>query len=553
MPLGKPEKARRAMNWSQETCLRGANRGLFRREAARNMAAVLGPWNDGTAARLGCRFVYGTGKGTNMMKKAILVVSFGTSYQDTLDKTIAATERAIAGAFPDWEARRAFTSSMIMKKLRARDGLQIDNVAQAMGRLEDEGYTHVAVQPTHVMHGEEYEKLLAQLEPYRHRLAIQVGEPLLDKQEDYEAVTSALLGWLPQLEQEEALILMGHGPAHFANSAYCQMEQHLQEHCDRIFVATVEGFPTLERVKKLLAARPEIKKLTLAPLMLVAGDHARNDMAGEDDSWKAQLEEAGYSVRCVLQGMGECPAIQQIFVRHCAAAVEALHTRGKLWGVGVGPGDPELLTIKAARVLEQADVILAPDTGKADKTALKIIRDHLNGKTPILVSTPMTRDKAKLDAAYEAAAQTIIDFLEEGKQVAFVTLGDATVYSTYMYIHEKVRARGYSVEVVPGVTSFCAAAARLNISLCQGSEPLLVIPASHDPESLLDVPANKVFMKAGSAILDLKQTLEDRNMLGNAAMVENCTMEDEQVYPDFRELNKTTGYFSLVIVKGERE
>ena len=108
------------------------------------------------------------------------------------------------------------------------------------------------------------------------------------------------------------------------------------------------------------------------------------------------------------------------------------------------------------------------------------------------------------------------------------------------------------MEVVPGVPSFCAAAARLNISLCQGNEPLLVIPASHSAESLLDVPANKVFMKAGSAILDLKQTLKERDMLADAAMVENCTMENERVFPDFRELKETTGYFSLVIVKEKR-
>lgn len=223
--------------------------------------------------------------------------------------------------------------------------------------------------------------------------------------------------------------------------------------------------------------------------------------------------------------------------------------KGKLWGVGVGPGDPELLTLKAVRVLEQADVILAPDTGKADKTALHIIKNHLNGKTPVLVPTPMTRDQDRLDQAYAAAARQIIACLDAGQQVAFITLGDPTVYSTYMYIHEIVRAQGYPVEVVPGVPSFCAAAARLNISLCQGTELLLVIPASHSAEALLDVPANKVFMKAGSAILELKKTLEERDMLDNAAMVENCSMENEQVYPDFRTLDKPSGYFSLVIVK----
>lgn len=485
------------------------------------------------------------------MKKAILVVSFGTSYPDTLEKAIGATEKAIADAFPGWEVRRAFTSSIIMKKLLKRDCVQIDNVAQAMAKLEAEGFTHVAVQPTHVMHGEEYEKLLKQLEPYRLRLSVQAGEPLLDKQEDYEAVASALLNRLPQPKENEALVLMGHGTPHFANSAYGQLEQNLMDTCDRVYVATVEGYPTLDRVMAQLAKRPEIQKITLAPFMLVAGDHARNDMAGDGDSWKRQLEEKGYEVTCILQGLGEYPEIRALFVRHCRKAVEALHAEGKLWGVGVGPGDPELLTLKAARVLEQADVILAPDTGKADKTALNIVRNHLNGKRPILVSTPMTRDQEKVEASYTAAAQMICNYLDEGKQVAFITLGDATVYSTYMYIHEKVRARGYAVEVVPGVPSFCAAAARLNISLCQGTEPLLVIPASHSVEDLLDVKANKVFMKAGSSILDLKKALEEKNMLGNAAMVENCSMEKERVYPDFRDLNRPSGYFSLVIVKEE--
>ena len=133
--------------------------------------------------------------------------------------------------------------------------------------------------------------------------------------------------------------------------------------------------------------------------------------------------------------------------------------------------------------------------------------------------------------------------------MAFLTLGDPTVYSTYMSIHEKVQSRGYQVEVVPGITSFCAAAARLNISLCQGAEPLLVIPASHDTESLMNVPANQVYMKAGSSILELKKQLEEHGRLDRTSMVENCSMENEKVYEDFSKLEETSGYFSLVISK----
>ena len=485
------------------------------------------------------------------MKKAILAVSFGTSYPDTLRKTIAATEQALAEAFPDWEVRRAFTSGMIIRKLKERDGVEIENVHQALHRLEEEGYTHVAVQSTHVMHGEEYEKMLSQLEPYQLRMKISVGMPLLHSEEDYACVAKALLNWLPPLEKDEALVLMGHGTTHFANSAYAQMEHMLQASCDRVYLATVEGYPTLDSVERQLQKRPEIRRLMLAPFMLVAGDHARNDMSGEEDSWAEQFTKAGYSVRCILQGLGECPAIRTLFVEHCRQAMEALETHGKLWGVGVGPGDPELLTVKAVRVLREADVVIVPDASSGDKVALNIAKDYLKDKQIQFVKTPMVRDKAVMDAAHEAAADSICALLDEGKQVAFLTLGDPAIYSTYMYIHQKVLNRGYVVEVVPGIPSFCAAAARLNQSLCLGREPLTIIPASHDQNDLMDLPGNKVFMKAGRSILELQQALAEKGLLEGASMVENCSMENEHVYPHFADLKEPSGYFSLVIVKGE--
>ena len=485
------------------------------------------------------------------MKKAILAVSFGTSYPDTLRKTIAATEQALAEAFPGWEVRRAFTSGMIIRKLKERDGVEIENVSQAMDRLEQEGYTHVAVQSTHVMHGEEYEKMLSQLEPYRLRMQISVGMPLLHSEGDYTSVAQALLNWLPPLDADEALVLMGHGTTHFANSAYAQMEHMLQGLCDRVYLATVEGYPALDSVERQLAKRPEIRRLMLAPFMLVAGNHAQNDMSGDEDSWAEQLKNAGYPVRCILKGLGECPAIRALFVEHCHQAVEALKTHGKLWGVGVGPGDPELLTVKAVRVLREADVVIVPDASSGDKVALNIAKDYLKDKQIQFVKTPMVRDKAVMDAAHEQAADTICALLDEGKQVAFLTLGDPAIYSTYMYIHQKVLRRGYAVEVVPGIPSFCAAAARLNQSLCLGREPLTIIPASHDQNDLMDLPGNKVFMKAGRSILELQQALADRGLLDGASMVENCSMENEHVYPHFVDLKEPSGYFSLVIVKGD--
>ena len=207
--------------------------------------------------------------------------------------------------------------------------------------------------------------------------------------------------------------------------------------------------------------------------------------------------------------------------------------------------------MKAVRVLREADVVLVPDASSGDKVALNIAKDYLRDKQIQFVKTPMVRDKAVMDAAHEQAADTICALLDAGRQVAFLTLGDPAIYSTYMYIHQKVLRRGYAVEVVPGIPSFCAAAARLNQSLCLGREPLTIIPASHDQNDLMDLPGNKVFMKAGRSILELQQTLADKGLLEGASMVENCSMENEHVYPHFADLKEPSGYFSLVIVKGD--
>lgn len=224
--------------------------------------------------------------------------------------------------------------------------------------------------------------------------------------------------------------------------------------------------------------------------------------------------------------------------------------RGILYGVGVGPGDPELLTVKAVRILREADVIAAPRTGGGGQAALEIAADYIRGKPILDCSTPMSRDRTAALAAYADAAQRIAALLEEGKTVAFLTLGDPTVYSTYFYIHRLVEERGYEARLIPGVPSFCAAAARLDMALCEGKERLLIVPAGYeDLEGSLDVKANKVLMKAGRSIAGLQELLRRRGELDRAALVANCGMEGEQVYPCFSEMTEPTGYFSLVVVK----
>ncbi|WP_409969952.1 precorrin-2 C(20)-methyltransferase [Bengtsoniella intestinalis] len=225
--------------------------------------------------------------------------------------------------------------------------------------------------------------------------------------------------------------------------------------------------------------------------------------------------------------------------------------KGILYGIGVGPGDPELLTTKAVRLLQEADIIAVPDKGSGEKTALNIVKDYIVGKELLYCSTPMTRDAQLLDAGYTAAAEELCALLEQGKTVAFITLGDPTVYSTYIYIHKKVVTKGYQAQIIPGVTSFCAVAARLGRSLCEGSERLMIVPASHkEVDDCLQVDANFVFMKAGREIGALKEKLSAYDLLDGAAMVENCSMETERVYEDFAKLEQPSGYFSVVLVKG---
>lgn len=257
------------------------------------------------------------------MKNAILAVSFGTAYPDALASAIAPIEQALAAACPGWTLRRAFTGDTIRQRL-LRGGLAVDSVPQAMECLEAEGVTQIAVQPIYVTQGVEYQRLCSQLEPYRQRIRIAVGAPLLDTDADFETVADALPEWLPPLEDREALILMGHGSDDSGNAAYARLEQTLQSRCGRSYAAAMKGDPTLENVVQRLSMRPEIRKLMLAPFLITPGGHARKDLL----AWELSLKSAGYPVRCVAQGLGQCPRIRELFAAHCLAAVETLDKEG---------------------------------------------------------------------------------------------------------------------------------------------------------------------------------------------------------------------------------
>lgn len=259
---------------------------------------------------------------------AILAVSFGTSYNDSREKTIGAIEEAIRAACPEYEVRRAFTAQIIIDKLKERDGLEIDNVTEALDRAVADGVKILAVQPTHLMNGLEYQDLIAELEEYQEDFEkIVVGEPLLTSDEDFRQVAKAIAEATDSYNDgETAIVFMGHGTEAESNQVYEKMQKTLEaEGFENYFIGTVEAKPDLEDVKSALKEAGIYKKVVLTPLMVVAGDHANNDMAGdEEDSWKTVLAGEGYEVECLLQGIGELKDIQKIYVEHVKTALEGL-------------------------------------------------------------------------------------------------------------------------------------------------------------------------------------------------------------------------------------
>ncbi len=225
--------------------------------------------------------------------------------------------------------------------------------------------------------------------------------------------------------------------------------------------------------------------------------------------------------------------------------------KGILYGVGIGPGDPELLTLKAVRILKEADVIALPDAG-GEKTALSIAAEYIEGKPQLLCNMPMTRDSELLEKSHRESAEKIMELLEKGQTVAFITLGDPSVYSTYMYLHRIVLSKEYPAKIIPGITSFCAAAAALNVSLCDGGQALHVIPASYpDAEKLLALDGSKVLMKSGKSLRKVKDTLKEAGIYEKAQMAECCSMPGEKTYRSLDDAPDDASYFSIILIKDE--
>ena len=286
----------------------------------------------------------------NIGENELLVVSFGTSFNDSRVADIKGIEDALQEAYPDWSVRRAFTAQIIINHIQARDGEKIDNMQQAMDRAVANGVKNLVVQPTHLMHGAEYDEMMEMVESYRDKFeSVAVAEPLLgevgadatvinsDKEAVAKAITAAAVkdAGYDSLDAAAAdgvaFVFMGHGTSHTAKVSYSQMQTTMQTlSYENVFIGTVEGEPEETACENVIEAvkAAGYTKVVLRPLMVVAGDHANNDMAGEDeDSWLSQFKasDAFESVDTQIAGLGEIADIQQLYVAHTKAAIDSLN------------------------------------------------------------------------------------------------------------------------------------------------------------------------------------------------------------------------------------
>ena len=257
-------------------------------------------------------------------EKELLVVSFGTSFNDSRRLTIGGIESAIDAAVEDYSVRRGFTAQIIIDHVERRDGIHIDNMTEALDRAVANGVKILVVQPTHLMHGFEYDDVVAEIaERAEDFEQVVIAEPLLTSDEDFDRVSDIMIDLLKDYDDgKTAIVYMGHGTEHEYNKIYAQMQDVLTaKGAENYYVGTVEAAPSVDDVLEAIKDKG-YTRVVLRDMMVVCGDHANNDMAGdEEDSWKSIFTAAGYEVECVLEGLGQVPEIQQIYVEHAQAAV----------------------------------------------------------------------------------------------------------------------------------------------------------------------------------------------------------------------------------------
>lgn len=517
------------------------------------------------------------------MKKAVVVISFGTSYNDTRKKTIDRCEDIIKKEFEGVDFFRAWTSKMIIRKIKKRDNEYIYYPDELFEKLYSEGYTDIYIQSLHLICGDEYTKLLNIVDRYKDKFEnIVVGRPLLKSIEDHKRLAS-FLGNISTCDvdndkeenEKVATVWMGHGSEHIANSSYTTLDYMLKMDRIRAYIGTVEGYPEIGEVIELLK-RDGVKKVHLRPMMLVAGDHATNDMASdEEDSWKSILLKSGFKVETHLVGLGEYSEIQNYFKNNlleevaklekkiknrdnienkCGKLLNNVEKKGIFYGIGVGPGDSSLLTKKAIDTLNSLDVLYCPTARDGIKsTARSISEKHFKEKLEIKERYfPMNFNDSERENQWNSIVEEIESDIYLGKKVGFVTLGDPTVYSTYIYLLDKLD-KDICINTISGITSFLDIAASSNTPLVIDKESLAIVSGTDSIEkisNIIDISDNVVIMKLNRTFDDIFDVLEKKNLLDCTICVSMSSMDGETVYRDIRMLKNMDNipYFTTLIL-----
>ena len=498
------------------------------------------------------------------MKKAILIVSFGTTYTETRIKNITAIKNQVAMLYPDAIIEEAVSSRIVRNHMKQDEHIDAKSPLEALMSLKEQGATGVVVFPTHVIDGIENNQMKNAVEESRSFFEkIIVADALLTNVDDYTDVSKALWESLKESAGDSPLIFMGHGTEHVADESYVIIEQVLRAYASHpVYIATVEGKRTIEDVIRQMKEEGIVNtRVVLAPFMLVAGDHANNDMAGESDSFASILKEEGYAPECVLKGIGEYPAVRQVYLTHLQKAVTQLEyipdeQSGILYGIGVGTGNPKQMTLQELEVIRECDLIVIPAVSKEECYAYRIAEQayHEISEKPVLcMPFPMIKDEGKLEISHNKIYENIEGYLSKGQKVGMLTIGDPSIYSTYMYMHKRAEANGWRAQIISGVPSFCSVAARLGISLGEKNEEIHIIPSAYKPENTFSYDGTCVYMKSGKGLkalisaLRLRQETTGESYEINA--VSNCGMDNEKIYHGLDKLETAEGYLTTVIVK----
>lgn len=508
------------------------------------------------------------------MKKALVVISFGTSYKEARVASIEACENTIRERFPEMDFYRSWTSKMVIKKVRERDNEVVLYPSELLEKLYRDGYKEVYIQSLHIVCGEEYQKMMDIIDRYRDKFEkIVVGRPLLYTIEDYDEIAEFMVKVSNHDKSEDfnnehsATVWMGHGTSNVCHASYAGLGYRFRKEDASSYIGTVEGYPTIDDVVTYLK-KDEIKTVHLRPFLLVAGDHARNDMASDEpDSWRNILLKNGFNVLIHMDGIGEFRWIKEKFAIHLEEAIEEDRKKlkitknkkhdekkGKFFGIGVGPGDSDLLTIKAVNTIDSLDVLFVPYGNESkESTAKQIVLKHIRENLKVEERHfPMTYNEDEKVKAWNSIAEEIEGLVNEGKEVGFVTLGDPMVYSTYVYLLERLINK-IEVETIPGINSFINISSSNNFPLAMDKESLAVISCTDNMDRIsrvIDDFESIVLMKVYRNFKDIIALIESKKLDDKFIMVSNSSMEDEKIYRNVDEIKALdkVPYFTTILI-----